>query len=1278
MSGRSVVFLLVLALLGVGIAFLPGASAEMQAPTLDAKPIIDGKIEEAEWSKADSFSFNAPRVSGRTASVQMGYLKSSGELTLGFVLPDESRNTEDRLSVIVAPRKVESGDVTKSQDLNLTIFENGDWELRRGNGNKTTGFFSSAGDSGSSPSSTGNEWTFARQRTASSWVVEMTVKVGDFEADDIIRLAFRQVDVNTEDAKESRRPNGYKDATPDSWERTILTGRPADLRLRAIPSDMEAAVGGDIVVSLPANSQGGTLTVSRKAPDATGFTPIGNKTGSPGENSFPFAPEQVGTYQLRADWEGDGQTYGRDSVGPVSVKVARPSQTGPTVLETGSLRVGFPMEAAGAPAEWQFLNTRVWATNEAGEQLPLVTLDSTSSCLKRPLVGFANMDQDDGALYLHFDPPVRRSALALISPKDSFTVNWRGYTAQDRLEFTDTREGSCGSPVFESVGSVDDTVKRIEIEYSGTDKREFVDVAFAQPLVTTKPELTVRAEPAPLHPDGAATLLVSSGSPHQLTKAAVTVKSGGTTLASETCNRPSGQVWIDCEVDVEIPPGTGSVRVEVLSVGQNGNSFTQAKTLVTQPDKSPPKPSLLPRPLLAAPGGAVAVTASAEDGSGIQNITIRAHKGDQTPIANETCQAATKQARFECKLAVTPAEDGFAFVTATYTDRAGNSVTVGPKPIPQRGEDTDGDGLPNALEDVIGTSRLMADTDGDGLSDGWEVVGVDRSGDGQAELDLAALGADPQVKDIFMEFDWAEHDGHSHKPVYGALQLVRNVFAAQGIQVHTDIQQAGGPYEPSRFDHGHAAHRNLIDPARAGIFMHVISGHMGGPSASGGATIYLPSDTTAKQIDGRVGAQLLHEMGHHLGLGHGGGGQTDTKSGSQQAAYAENYKPNYLSVMNDAYAWGIIIDTTEGLIRVPSYAGHAIGDLEETGLDEPAGIGFEVPALYETLIAGPTHILEENTMTGLRVRYTCPDEGPTRWGLAPGPIDWNCDGSSGDTAVTADINRGGENSGTSKLYSRTDWDGLSLAGASCPQYALMLEDREDLPADESDHGRLYEPLGLAPCPLRPVPTTPLDKEVKASTIKPGAPGGGIEEADGRDNDGDGLTDEGFADTDGDGVVNLIDDCPTGADGAQADQDADGRGDWCQGAPSKVSGVDASAAGGVARLSWSSVYEVWGYNVYRLDDGNVTHLGSGFPSTTSTQLTDPAGSTGDHYIVRAVNSLAVQGPPTMVTLAGETTGGGDGTDGNDSSPPEESVPGPGPVAAIGLVTLAALAARRYRR
>ncbi len=1266
MLGRAVTFALAVLMLTSVLAVLPLASAEMDAPTLSGQPAINGKVDEAEWSGANDYTFNSPR-SG-SSQVRIGYLDESDEIAIGLVLADDTSSTSDVVDVAVAPRQVSAGEVIESGDIRAEIARDGSWTLYRVSGNNWTHL-----DSGSKPSeASGSALTFDYQDSVASWEVEILLEVGDFDADEQISTTVVQSDDDGDAVKQTARGNTDLKAPP-KWEKTVLSGLPTTVGFRVEPAKMEAAVGGDIIVTLPAdaNSADDRLTVQVREPGAGGFTPIATVDANAGSNRFHFAPETDGNYGVQAVWSGDDD-YGKVETETFTVNVARPNPGGATVMETGAMRMAFDPGAGEPEAVWEYLNTKAWATDGEGNLLDLVRLDSENSCRKEPWVGFANMAQgeQDSALVLHFDPPVRRGAIALASPEDKFDATWKAFNSDGVLKRGSERSdsGGCNQLVFAGVGSVEGDVSRIEIEYNGEDPREVVDVLFANPLESSPHAVTVRADPAPLHAGGASTLLVSAGSPFRINQAEVTVTSGATTLASETCSQSPGDVWLDCAVPVQLPAGMGSVKVSVDSTDDLGGSFTATRTLTAEADQAPPKASLLPRPLLATRGGAAAVTAMAEDASGIQNITVTAVDSAGAELASRSCEPQATVSTFECKLAVTPPASGFAWMTATITDGAGNVAEVGPKPIPVRDADTDGDGLPNNLELLIGTSPTTPDSDGDGLSDGWEVVGVDRDGNGEAELDLAALGADPTVRDIFIEVDWAVTDDGSYEPAFGALQLVRHQFAAHGINIHYDLQQEGGPFAPERFDHGHQAHRHLMDMERAGIFMHVLSGQLGGPAAAGGWLTYLSVPPVDEQIDGRVGAQLLQELGHHLGLGHGGGGAAAGDSGGQ-VIYGEDYKPNYLSVMNSAYAWGVFVDTVDGLVRVPTLSDISIGELDEKSLDEPTGMDFSLKAFGDSLRVGPTHALEEDVITGLQIRHTCP--GQVRWRFVPGAIDWNCNGGSQDSGVEVDLNGGGENSGISTLESRTDWDNLWTQGPPCPHYGLALEHAEDTPAGDADHGQAFHPLGLAPCPLHKAPENLLASSSSVSSAD--APPGDIEEADGRDNDGDGLVDEGFADSDGDGVVDLIDGCPRTLDANQLDADRNGRGDLCEQRPAQLTGLNATIdpETGQVTLVWDEQPNAWGYNVYRVSTEGVNRIGSSFPSTLSATMVDNTGSQDATYLVMAVNDLASQGPPSRASPVEGLPGGVNGTGGAA----QEGVPGPGALIALTIVGLAALAARR---
>ena len=97
---------------------------------------------------------------------------------------------------------------------------------------------------------------------------------------------------------------------------------------------------------------------------------------------------------------------------------------------------------------------------------------------------------------------------------------------------------------------------------------------------------------------------------------------------------------------------------------------------------------------------------------------------------------------------------------------------------------------------AVGQFRPI-DTDDDGLPDNWETDGRDVDGDGSPDLDLAALGADPMRRDMFVEIDCVGVVGdHDHCPDQGTLDQVVVAFAnappenpdgSTGVALHLDV-----------------------------------------------------------------------------------------------------------------------------------------------------------------------------------------------------------------------------------------------------------------------------------------------------------------------------------------------------------------------------------------------------------------------------------------------------------------------------------------------------------
>jgi hypothetical protein len=362
-----------------------------------------------------------------------------------------------------------------------------------------------------------------------------------------------------------------------------------------------------------------------------------------------------------------------------------------------------------------------------------------------------------------------------------------------------------------------------------------------------------------------------------------------------------------------------------------------------------------------------------------------------------------------------------------------------------------------------------SDKDEDGLADEWEINGFDANGDGTPEIDLKAMGADPDHKDIFVYVDWLTNDGifgigaHTHKPSQSGIDKVIAAFADQGISLHiiygNEINEDNTNKELGFFtqngdncdyDFGEfndiRSSSFLANPAREPIFHYVIFGHDMGPNPcqnngyhSGVSNGAPASDflVTLGHWANNIGTPdeqagtFMHELGHNLGLGHGGVEVVDEET---IRPIETNFKPNHLSVMNYAFQEnGLTKGNQGGIMDYLRFGPDVLPPLNENGgLDEEIGFGAGLAA------------------DGYGTTYWCANGGlqVIQTNIRQTPIDWNCNLNYGDTGVTEDLNKDSE---FDSLTSANEWIHLRYKGGAIGIFGVPYIPPETVTFSPKDH-----------------------------------------------------------------------------------------------------------------------------------------------------------------------------------------------------------------------------------
>ncbi|WP_244981853.1 hypothetical protein [Corallococcus exercitus] len=335
-------------------------------------------------------------------------------------------------------------------------------------------------------------------------------------------------------------------------------------------------------------------------------------------------------------------------------------------------------------------------------------------------------------------------------------------------------------------------------------------------------------------------------------------------------------------------------------------------------------------------------------------------------------------------------------------------ATAIPLPIPACAglPDTDGDGVCDLVETLLNTNPNNPDTDGDRLNDYAESFGF---GGG---LDLTALGANARKKDIFIEADYYP----GLQPTQATLNRVISAFAkapvsnpdgSTGITLHVVVDQqiAAADADPdlnpvwTDFD---VIKGKYFAAIRAPYFHYMLFANRYAGGNSSGISRGIPAHDfvvtlgfAAGITEVQLAGTLMHELGHNIGLRHGGNDDS-------------NYKPNYLSIMNyeyQFYGFGI-----GGLNNVLDYSRVQVASFNELNVNEVSGFAP----------AGTSTEADLAKISGLRFNNA------QVTGNASTNTDFDNNGSIQAAAYARDFNR----NGVADVFpaSQNDWTALAYDG----------------------------------------------------------------------------------------------------------------------------------------------------------------------------------------------------------------------------------------------------------
>lgn len=361
-------------------------------------------------------------------------------------------------------------------------------------------------------------------------------------------------------------------------------------------------------------------------------------------------------------------------------------------------------------------------------------------------------------------------------------------------------------------------------------------------------------------------------------------------------------------------------------------------------------------------------------------------------------------------------------------------------------------GTPGGPNDVT----CYSDTDLDGIPDCSE-----REGTTFAGIDLYSMGAREDQKDIFIEIDYMDLSDEGVIPRKEAIDKVVAAFLAKDVHVHFDL---GGLFEDGSYNLGggnripesqclglekidgcaslYEIKGDHFDLARLFSFHYFVFGYSqeldGSAGSSGRAEIngndgYVTlgnwglnsrDEASLNQLINFQASTLMHELGHNLGLRHGGTSDS-------------NRKPNYISVMNYLYQ-------LNGLPTIGNNEGDRYYDYFNS-VNCP-----DTPMTNPPWGAYGEFVMDYSDGRSLTLNERAVDETLGLGRIGSVAVDFDCADGIDQTPYQIDVN---DDDGYSQLSDHNDWANLNLRFQY--QYNVTNHGRSLNDAMEQEYAVLY-------------------------------------------------------------------------------------------------------------------------------------------------------------------------------------------------------------------------------